>query len=496
MAFDRTRRRSNRPGARRGGITPRPETAATRPMPTPVPAPAPARAATPAEPRRTPAPPRAPRRDTAPARPIAPPERIAAPTVDTSFEALGVSAARRRAVERAGYTTPTPIQRAAIPAVREGRDLLGCAQTGTGKTAAFALPILDRLAARPITRRAREIRTLVLAPTRELAAQIAESFTRYGAGSDIRAIAVFGGVGKGNQVRDLRRGVDVLVACPGRLLDLIQERAVSLASVEVLVLDEADRMLDMGFVRDVRRIVAMTPRTRQTLLFSATMPQEIRSLASEMLRDPVSIAVDPISSPGEPISQSVYFVDKGDKVDLLVTLLGTPEIRRTLVFTRTKHGADRVVRRLGRVGVPAVAIHGNKTQGARERALSGIKNGHTRVVVATDIAARGIDIHDLSHVINYDLPMDPESYVHRIGRTGRAGASGIALSFCSPEEAPRLSAIEKLTARRIARAATPDVDRTAASRSRSAVPAGSGARNAESRTQRARRGGSGRRRRR
>jgi len=344
------------------------------------------------------------------------------------------------------FEAPRPIQRETIPACLEGRDVMGLAQTGTGKTAAFSLPILDRLH-RSGSGARREIRSLILAPTRELASQIGDSITRYAAGSGLRAAVVFGGVGKTPQVRELRRGVDILVACPGRLLDLLQEGALRLSSVEAVVLDEADRLLDMGFIRDVRRITSMTPRSRQTLLFSATMPTEIKRLADELLQDPVHVAVDPISSTREPISQSVHFVSKAGKPDLLLSLLREDEMERTLVFTRTKHGADKVVRRLARSGVRAAAIHGNKSQPVRERALRQFKAGSVRVVVATDIAARGIDVKGVTHVVNYDLPMDPESYVHRVGRTGRAGASGVAVSFCSQEEQERLTAIERLTRR-------------------------------------------------
>lgn len=378
-----------------------------------------------------------------------PPRNVDTATDGVSdFAELGLPEGLCANLRRAGYDRPTPIQSQAIPPVLDGRDVLGCAQTGTGKTAAFALPILDRLH-RTQSGPRREIRSLILAPTRELASQIADSITRYSAGSGLRAGVVFGGVGKLPQVRMLRGGVDILVACPGRLLDLLQEGALRLSNVEVLVLDEADRLLDMGFIRDVRRIASMTPRSRQTLLFSATMPTEIRRLADELLRDPAHVAVDPISSTREPISQSVYFVSKPGKADLLLSLLEDDEMERTLVFTRTKHGADKVVRRLGRSGVRAAAIHGNKSQPVRERALREFKSGKVRVVVATDIAARGIDVKGVTHVVNYDLPMDPESYVHRVGRTGRAGASGVALSFCSEEEQERLTAIERLTRRQL-----------------------------------------------
>ena len=371
------------------------------------------------------------------------------------FSALGLAPALRESVAAVGYREPTPIQEQAIPHVLGGRDLLGCAQTGTGKTAAFALPILHHLlaesrgAGRPV------IRALVLAPTRELAAQIGASFGQYAKGTRLRQHAVFGGVGKHPQVQALRRGIDVLVATPGRLLDLMSDGEVSLEGVRTFVLDEADRMLDMGFIDDVRRIARALPRERQTLLFSATMLPEIEQLASRILRDPVRVAVDPIASTCGPIAQSVYFVDARRKVDLLLALLRDEAIDRALVFTRTKHGANRVAQRLERARVATAAIHGNKSQSARERALEGFKRGRTRLLVATDIAARGIDVKDVSHVINFDLPKDPESYVHRVGRTGRAGASGVALSLCAAEERPYLAAIERLTRRRLERLEAP-----------------------------------------
>ncbi len=351
-----------------------------------------------------------------------------------------------RAVAAEGYDAPTPIQQQAIPPVLEGRDLLGCAQTGTGKTAAFALPILQRLSASP---RSRAIRALVLAPTRELAAQIGERFEAYGQHLGLRTAVIFGGVGKGAQIAALRRGIDVLVATPGRLLDLCADRAVALGGVEHLVLDEADRMLDMGFIHDVRRVVAMLPVRRQTLLFSATMPPDIRDLAGSVLHRPVEVAVAPIAATADRIEQRVFFVERSDKRALLEHLLGDGSIRRALVFTRTKHGANRVAEQLNRARIGAAAIHGNKSQNARERALADFKQGATRVLVATDIAARGIDIDDVTHVINYDLPNVAESYVHRIGRTARAGASGIALSFCDGEERAYLADIERLIRTRL-----------------------------------------------
>ncbi|HEX7669464.1 MAG TPA: DEAD/DEAH box helicase [Polyangiaceae bacterium] len=352
----------------------------------------------------------------------------------------------RRAVASEGYERPTPIQEQAIPHVLAGRDLLGCAQTGTGKTAAFALPILQRLAAERTESR---IRALVLSPTRELAAQIGASFGAYDKHLGLRHTVVFGGVSQVNQERALRMRPAILIATPGRLLDLCQQKLVDLSKVEVLVLDEADRMLDMGFIHDVRRIAVMIPRTRQTLLFSATLPQEIVSLAKSILVDPVRVDIAPATKTADTVRQAVYFVAKADKRALLEHVLEDSTMHRVVVFTRTKHGASRVARHLDKARISADAIHGDKTQGARERALSGFKNGDIRVLVATDIAARGIDVDAVSHVVNYDLPMGAESYVHRIGRTGRAGASGIALSFCDVDERPLLDDIEKLIAARI-----------------------------------------------
>jgi ATP-dependent RNA helicase RhlE len=361
-----------------------------------------------------------------------------------NFSDLGLSQPVLRALDAAGYPSPTPIQAQAIPHILSGRDLFGCAQTGTGKTAAFAVPIVDRLIASAAPAGRPKTRVLVLTPTRELAAQIAGSFETYGRHTSLRYAVVFGGVGMQRQIQTLARGVDVLVATPGRLLDLMKQRAISLADVRVLVLDEADRMLDMGFVNDVMRITAAVPKTRQTLLFSATLPDSIRSLAQSLLSSPVHVAVDVVSSAAETLDQSVYFVDKADKRALLAWVLQDLKIERTLAFTRTKHGADRVVDFLQKRGVTAAALHGNKSQNARERALDAFKSGKLRVLVATDIAARGIDIEQLSHVINFEVPNTPESYVHRIGRSGRAGASGAALSFCDAEERPYLRSIERL----------------------------------------------------
>jgi ATP-dependent RNA helicase RhlE len=359
------------------------------------------------------------------------------------FDELQLIEPLLRAVRAEGYSQPSPIQEQAIPHVLAGRDLLGCAQTGTGKTAAFALPILQRLVTYK-TQGSRAIRVLVLSPTRELALQIGASFETYGKYTPIRQITIFGGVNQNPQIERLRRGADVLVATPGRLLDLIGQGHIKLDRLEVLVLDEADRMLDMGFIHDVRRIIAMLPAKRQNLLFSATMPVDIQSLADNLLHDPVKVAVTPVASTVDTIEQSVYFVEKSDKLALLAHLLRDPSMKRVLVFTRTKHGANKVVRQLGQASVYAEAIHGNKSQSAREQALTNFKVGRTRVLVATDIAARGIDVDDISHVVNYDLPNEPESYVHRIGRTGRAGASGIAYSFCEVEERAYLVDIERL----------------------------------------------------
>ncbi len=370
------------------------------------------------------------------------------------FDQFGLSEPVLRAVAAEGYTEATPIQQKAIPHVLAGKDLLGCAQTGTGKTAAFALPIIENLlkqghiSAVP-AREKRRVRVLVLAPTRELASQIDESFLVYGKHTGLTSTVVFGGVNINRQIGILARGVDVLVATPGRLLDLMQQRAVSLADVSVYVLDEADRMLDMGFIHDVKRITQSVPTARQTLLFSATMPDAIRQFAAKLLKSPVEVAVTPIASTAEKIDQSVYMVNKHDKRQLLLHVLKDPSIDRALVFTRTKHCANRVAETLQKSGVNAAAIHGNKSQSAREAALEGFKQSSVRVLVATDIAARGIDIDQLALVINFELPNVPEQYVHRIGRTGRAGYSGRAVSFCEGEERPYLADIERLIRQRI-----------------------------------------------
>lgn len=369
----------------------------------------------------------------------------------TTFSELQLLEPLLSAITAQGYTTPTPIQAQAIPHLLDGRDLLGIAQTGTGKTAAFALPILDFLGGDPQPRRARRPSVLVLTPTRELAAQIGDSFDGYGKNVDVKTAVIFGGVGQTPQVQKLRRGVDVLVATPGRLLDLISQKHVDLCDIEVFVLDEADRMLDMGFIHDVRKVIDRLPEERQTLLFSATMPTDIVELAQRILDDPVRVEVTPPATTVERIDQSLMLVEKSDKRDLLSHVLEDLTIDRVLVFTRTKHGADRVARHLDKQKIKAAAIHGNKGQGARERALEGFKSGKLRVLVATDIAARGIDVRDITHVINFDLPNVPETYVHRIGRTARAGASGIALSFCDTEEREYLVDIERLIGRHLAR---------------------------------------------
>ena len=367
-----------------------------------------------------------------------------------TFNELNLSAPLLRAIAEAGYETPSPIQAKAIPPVLEGRDLMGCAQTGTGKTAAFALPMLDRLnAAKP--RKPGAIRALILTPTRELALQIGESFAAYGKYQKLRATVIFGGVGQAPQVEAIKKGVEILVACPGRLNDLVGQGLVDLSNIEIFVLDEADRMLDMGFVHDVKKVIAKLPKQRQNLMFSATMPKEIEQLAAGILQDPAFVKVDPVSSTVDRIDQSLYFVEKGNKKFLLPWLIKNlnPPVVNALVFSRTKHGADKIAKDLTKQGIPAAAIHGNKSQTARVTALENFKAGKTKVLVATDIAARGIDISELSHVFNYDLPEVPETYVHRIGRTARAGADGTAVSFCAPEEQEYLAGIEKLNRRKI-----------------------------------------------
>lgn len=363
-----------------------------------------------------------------------------------SFQHLQLIEPLLQALSKEGYVQPTPIQESSIPPILEKRDLLGCAQTGTGKTAAFTLPILQLLFQRMQEQpdEPRHIRALILTPTRELAIQIDDSIRSYGRFMPIKHTVIFGGVNQRNQVQALRSGVDILVATPGRLLDLLQQRLLTLEHIRFFVLDEADRMLDMGFIQDVRRIIEKLPTRRQTLFFSATMPPEIRQLSNVLLSNPVKVEVTPASSTVELITQSVYFTEKHNKRALLLHLLQDAGMKRVLVFTQMKHAADRLAQQLNKAGVPAVALHGNKTQGARQKALEQFKQFKTRVLVATDIAARGIDIDDLTHVINYELPPSPETYVHRIGRTGRAGAAGTAISFCDWSEKSFLNDIQKL----------------------------------------------------
>ncbi len=362
-----------------------------------------------------------------------------------TFEQLGLIEPILKAVKTQGYTQPTPIQQQSIPIVLEKKDLLGCAQTGSGKTAAFAIPTLQLLHADNRKPNGyKHIRALILTPTRELALQIDESFHDYGRHTGLKHDVIFGGVSQNTQTLALRNGTDILIATPGRLLDLMNQGYIHLAHLEVFVLDEADRMLDMGFIRDIRKIIKELPDERQTLFFSATMPPEIANLAASLLTNPVKLEVTPVSTPVETIEQSVFMVEKKDKQSLLVHLLQEKAISRTLVFTRTKYGADRIAKALTKTGIKADAIHGDKNQQARQRALLNFKSGHLKVLVATDIAARGIDIDNLTHVINFDLPNIPETYVHRIGRTGRAGASGITFSFCDREERAYLKDINKL----------------------------------------------------
>ncbi|OWR31095.1 DEAD/DEAH box helicase [Saccharibacillus sp. O23] len=366
-----------------------------------------------------------------------------------TFNDLNLIPSILKALQKENYTNPTPIQQQAIPVALEGRDVLGCAQTGTGKTAAFSLPIIQRLAAQPAAGGKRPIRSLILTPTRELAIQIYDNIQAYSRYTDLRSQVIVGGVSQTPQERELQRGTDILIATPGRLLDLMNQKHVSLNAVEVLVLDEADRMLDMGFIRDVQKIIAKTPAKKQTLFFSATMPKEITELVDSLLVNPAKVEITPVSSTVEVIQQSVYLVDKPNKQKLLTDLLQDKSIESALVFTRTKHGANRVARLLERSGISAQAIHGDKSQNARQTALNNFKNGATRVLVATDIAARGIDIDELSHVINFNLPNIPETYVHRIGRTGRAGRAGVSISFCETEELPYLKDIQKLIGKTI-----------------------------------------------
>ncbi len=362
-----------------------------------------------------------------------------------TFKTLGVIDPILKAIEAEGYSHPTPIQEKSIPILLKGKDLLGCAQTGTGKTAAFAIPILQNIYNNPVKSKGRrKIRALVVTPTRELAIQIAESFTTYGKYTGIRNTVIFGGVKQLAQTQSLKQGVEVLIATPGRLLDLIDQGFISLKDVEYSVLDEADRMLDMGFIHDIRKIIAKLPVVRQSLFFSATMPPDIVKLSRKILGNPEKVTVKPEQTTAEKVEQFLYYVSKKDKPKLLLHILKTDEVGSVLIFTRTKHGANKIVKILGKASIVSEAIHSNKSQGARQRALGNFKSGKTKVLIATDIAARGIDIDELSHVINFDLPNIPETYVHRIGRTGRAGASGIALSFCDGEERAYLKDIQKL----------------------------------------------------
>lgn len=366
------------------------------------------------------------------------------------FEQLNLIEPIQKALKEEGYTHPTPIQAQAIPPLLAGKDLLGCAQTGTGKTAAFAIPILQNLAKKQVDKQPnRDIKALILTPTRELAIQIEESFKAYGRHLNLKTVVVFGGVSQNPQTVALKAGVDILVATPGRLLDLMDQKFIHLHHLQIFVLDEADRMLDMGFVHDVKKVIARIPKVRQTLLFSATMPKEIVGLADSILHQPVKVEVTPASTTAETIDQMIYLVDKADKKNLLLHILKDRNINRALVFTRTKHGADKVARELIKSGVKSAAIHGNKSQNARQKALSDFKDSQIRVLVATDIAARGIDVEELAHMINFELPNVPETYVHRIGRTGRAGANGMAISFCDEEEKEYLRDIQKLIGKKL-----------------------------------------------
>ncbi|MFC4818313.1 MULTISPECIES: DEAD/DEAH box helicase [unclassified Flavobacterium] len=360
-----------------------------------------------------------------------------------TFKNLNIIDPILKALEQENYTTPTPIQQQAIPFVLKGNDVMGCAQTGTGKTAAFAIPILQQLVQNP-QKKPNAIRTLILTPTRELAIQISDNFNCYGRHLELKHTLIFGGVSPFHQIKALRKGTDILIATPGRLLDLISQKEIDLSHLEIFVLDEADRMLDMGFVHDVKKIVNLLPVKRQTLFFSATMPDSIKSLAAKILTNPQYVSVNPVSSTAESVAQSVYFVEKNDKEQLLATILDDSAISRSLVFIRTKHGANRLVEKLTKKGITAAAIHGNKSQNARQKALEDFKLNSLRVLVATDIASRGIDIDELPHVVNFDLPDVPETYVHRIGRTGRGGKSGTAVTFCSVDEKSDLRNIEKL----------------------------------------------------
>ena len=366
----------------------------------------------------------------------------------SNFESLGLSKQLLQSVKKEGYTAPTPVQEQAIPLLLKGHDVLGVAQTGTGKTAAFALPVLQILARKEIKGR-RKIRTLVLTPTRELAAQINERFAAYSEHLSIYHQVIFGGVSQKPQVKSLRRGIDILVATPGRLLDLIEQGFIDLENIEFFVLDEADRMLDMGFIRDIKKVIKLLPKKRQNLLFSATMPSSIADLANSFLNDAVMIDLSPEEITVERIEQSVMFVEKQNKINLIIDIINENQVKRGIIFTRTKHGANRLVKKLDRSGIESAAIHGNKSQGARTRALAAFRNGDIPLLVATDIASRGIDIEGVTHVFNYDLPNEPESYVHRIGRTARAGRSGVAYAFCDESESGYLVGIQRLIGKQI-----------------------------------------------
>ena len=366
----------------------------------------------------------------------------------SNFESLGLSKQLLQSVKKEGYTAPTPVQEQAIPLLLKGHDVLGVAQTGTGKTAAFALPVLQILARKEIKGR-RKIRTLVLTPTRELAAQINERFAAYSEHLSIYHQVIFGGVSQKPQVKSLRRGIDILVATPGRLLDLIEQGFIDLENIEFFVLDEADRMLDMGFIRDIKKVIKLLPKKRQNLLFSATMPSSIADLANSFLNDAVMIDLSPEEITVERIEQSVMFVEKQNKINLIIDIINENQVKRGIIFTRTKHGANRLVKKLDRSGIESAAIHGNKSQGARTRALAAFRNGDIPLLVATDIASRGIDIEGVTHVFNYDLPNEPESYVHRIGRTARAGKSGVAYAFCDESESGYLVGIQRLIGKQI-----------------------------------------------
>jgi len=366
------------------------------------------------------------------------------------FKQLSLIDPLLKAITETGYTHPTAIQQKAIPIILEGNDLIGCAQTGTGKTAAFALPLLQRLEESKTSGKLVPIRALILTPTRELAIQIGDNINLYRKHLKLNYCTIFGGVSQEKQVKEIRKGVDILVATPGRLLDLMNQKIVSLDKIEILILDEADNMLDMGFIHDIKKILAKVPSKRQTLFFSATMPPNIRKFAHGILHKPIEVDVTPVSSTAEKVNQSVFFVEKKEKIKLLTSILKKLKHERTIVFSRTKHGADKIVKMLAKNGLRAAAIHGNKSQNARQKALGEFKESHIKILIATDIAARGIDIEQLPLVINYDLPNVPETYVHRIGRTGRAGQAGKAISFCDVEERPYLADIEKLIGLKIA----------------------------------------------